>query len=74
MAVTKSQILMFMIASFASGSAGILLALSIADSSMLIVSIPGFVIGAFFAGKYAIFDKSRQKEEAHRRSRSKHSH
>jgi hypothetical protein len=74
LAVTRSQILMFMIASFASGGAGILLALSIGDSSMLIISTPGFVIGAFFAAKYALFEKTRQKEEAHRRSRSRHKH
>jgi hypothetical protein len=63
-----------MIASFASGVMGILVAISIGDSSNLIISIPGFVIGAFFALKYLTFDKSKKKEEQHRRSRSRRKH
>lgn len=74
LAVTKPQIMMFMIASFASGGLGVLVALYAGASSLLIISIPGFVVGAFFAFKYAMFDKSKQKEEEHRRSRNKHRH
>jgi hypothetical protein len=62
---------MFMVASFASGALGILLALSAGDSSLLIISAPGFVVGAFFAYRYAMFDKSKQKEEEHRRNRNR---
>jgi len=63
-----------MVASFASGGLGVLVAISIRDSSSLIISIPGFVVGAFFALKYVTFDKSKKKEEEHRRSRSRRKH
>jgi len=63
-----------MVASFASGGLGVLVAISIGDSSSLIISIPGFVVGAFFALKYVTFDKSKKKEEEHRRSRSRRKH
>ena len=63
---------MLMIASFSSGGLAILLALSIGGASMLITSIPGFVVGAFFAYRYAVFDKSKTKEEEHKRNRHKH--
>lgn len=68
------MILMLMIASFSSAALAILLALSIGEGSMLITSIPGFVIGAFFAFKYAMFDRSKAKQEEHRRSRNRHKH
>jgi hypothetical protein len=63
-----------MIASFASGALALLLAASIGGSSMLIISIPGLVMGTFFAFRYATFDRSRKKEEEHKRSRNRHKH
>lgn len=68
------MVLMLMIASFASGVLALLLAFSIGDRSTLLISIPGFVIGAFFALRYATFDRSRLKQEEHKRNRSRHKH
>jgi xanthine/uracil permease len=64
---------MLMIASFASGALAILLALSVGQG-MLIASIPGFVVGGFFAFRYAMYDRSKAKEEEHKRSRNRHKH
>ncbi|HKZ61546.1 MAG TPA: hypothetical protein VJZ68_03895 [Nitrososphaera sp.] len=74
MAATKSVILMLMIASLASGALAVLLVLSIGAGSMLFISIPGFVVGAFFAFKYAMFNRSKAREEEHKRSRGRHRH
>ena len=63
-----------MIASFASGGLAVLLALSVGVGSMLIISAPGFIVGAFFAFRYATFDRSKAKQEEHRRSRDRHKH
>jgi hypothetical protein len=63
--------LMMMIACFASGALAILLAFA-GGRTFLLYSIPGFVIGAFFAFKYFTFDKSRARQEEHRRKRNKH--
>lgn len=71
LAATKPLVLMFMAASFASGILALLLAAA-AGGSFLIYSIPGFVIGAFFAFKYVTFDRKKAKEEEHRRRRHKH--
>ena len=68
------MVLMLMIASLASGVLALLLSLSIRADSMMIISIPGFVVGAFFAFKYVMFDRSRAKQEEHRRSRNRHRH
>jgi hypothetical protein len=65
---------MFMVASFASGALGILLSLSAGDSSLLMISTPGFVVGAFFCFRYVTFDKTKRKEEEHRRSRNRRRH
>jgi hypothetical protein len=70
---TKSNVLMLMIASLASGIMAILLALT-ADPSLMFISIPGFAVGAFFAIKYAMFDKSKARQEEHKRSRNRHKH
>jgi hypothetical protein len=35
-------------------------------------SAPGFIIGAFFAYKYAVFDRNKARAEEHRRRRNKH--
>lgn len=74
MAATKSMVLMLMIASLSSGVLALLLSLSIGADSMMIISIPGFVVGAFFALRYVTFDRSRAKQEEHRRSRNRHKH
>jgi hypothetical protein len=65
---------MLMIASLASGFMAVLLALSIGDGSMLIISIPGFVVGSFFALRYITYDRSKIEEEEHKRSRNRHKH
>ena len=72
MAVGKQVTLMFMLASFASGGLAFLLAAAAGSSSFLMFSAPGFIIGAFFAYKYAVFDKKKTQEEEHRRKRHKH--
>ncbi len=71
LASTKPQLLMLMIACFASGALAFLL-VAAGGPSMAYYSIPGFVIGGFFAFKYAMFDKSKAKQEEHKRRRSKH--
>ena len=65
---------MLMIASLASGVLAILLAASIGGTSMMFISIPGFVVGAFFAFRYATFDRSKAKEEEHKRNRNRRKH
>ncbi len=65
---------MIMIASFASAGIAVLLALAVGGSQMLVISAPGFVIGGFFAFKYARYDKIRAREEEHRRNRKRHKH
>jgi hypothetical protein len=65
---------MLMIASLASGVLSVLFALYIGLGQSLVISIPGFVVGAFFAFKYATYDRSRRKEEEHKRSRNRHRH
>jgi hypothetical protein len=74
LAVTKPALLMIMIASFASAGLGVLLALSIGSGETLVITIPGFVVGTFFAFKYAMYDKSKMKQEEHKRSRNRHKH
>lgn len=63
--------LMMMIACFASGALAILLAF-VGGRTFMLYSIPGFVIGAFFAFKYATFDKKKAKQEEHKRKRNRH--
>jgi hypothetical protein len=57
LATTRSAILMVMIGSLGCGVLAILLSLMIGLS--LIIAIPGLVIGAFFAFKYTMYDKSK---------------
>ena len=68
------MLLMLMIASFSSGALAVLLALSIGQGSMLIVSAPGFVVGAFFAIRYSLYDRTKAKEAEHKRSRNRRKH
>jgi membrane protein implicated in regulation of membrane protease activity len=75
LAATKSAILMVMIGSLTCGILAVLLSLIIGLS--FIIAIPGLVIGAFFAFRYAMYDKSKaRKEEEERdqkRKRKRHS-
>ena len=61
LAATKSAILMVMIGSLSCGVLAVFLSLMIGLS--LIVAIPGLVIGAFFAFRYAMYDKSKARKE-----------
>lgn len=74
MAVSKPVILMLMIASLFSATLAVLLSLFVGSSEMMITSAPGFIIGAFFAFKYAMYDKTKKKEEEHKKSRNRHRH
>jgi hypothetical protein len=69
LAATKSAILMVMIGSLSSGVLAVFLSLMIGLS--LIVAIPGLVIGAFFAFKYAMYDKSKAGKEEKREQKRK---
>jgi H+/gluconate symporter-like permease len=61
LATTKSAILMVMIGSLSCGVLAVFLSLMIGLS--LIVAIPGLVVGAFFAFRYAMYDKSKARKE-----------
>jgi Flp pilus assembly protein TadB len=74
LAATKSAILMLMIGSLSCGVLAVFLSLLIGIS--LIIAMPGLVIGAFFAFRYAMYDKSKarkeeEKEEEQKRKRKK---
>ena len=69
MAATKPAIMMVMIGSLSCGILAILLSLLLGIS--LIIAMPGLIIGAFFAFRYAMYDRSKaskQKEEEDRNS------
>ncbi len=70
MAATKPAIMMVMIGSLSCGILAIFLSLLLGLS--LIIAMPGLIIGAFFAFRYAMYDRSKaskQKEEEDRDSR-----
>jgi uncharacterized membrane protein len=71
---TKSAILMLMTASFASAVVGVLL--SLLAGVPAIIAIPGFIVGVFFAIKYAMYEraKAREEEEEHKRTGRRHRH
>ena len=69
---TKSLILMLMIASFSCAVLALFLSLLVGIS--LVISIPGFVVGVFFAFRYAMYDKTKAREEEHKRTRRRHKH
>lgn len=69
MAATKPAIMMVMIGSLSCGILAIFLSLLLGVS--LIIAMPGLIIGAFFAFKYAMYVRSKaskQKEEEDRNS------
>ena len=69
LAATKSAILMVMIGSLSCGVLAVFLSLMIGLS--LIIAIPGLVIGAFFAFRYAMYDKSKARKEEEREQKRK---
>lgn len=69
MAATKSAILMVMIGSLSCGVLAVFLSLMIGLS--LIIAIPGLVIGAFFAFRYAMYDKSKARKEEEEREQKR---
>jgi Flp pilus assembly protein TadB len=69
LAATKSAILMVMIGSLTCGILAVLLSLIIGLS--LIIAIPGLVIGAFFAFRYAMYDKSKARKEEEERDQKR---
>ena len=69
LAATRSAILMVMIGSLACGLLALFLSLMIGLS--LIIAIPGLVIGAFFAFRYAMYNKSKAGEEEEREQKRK---
>jgi Flp pilus assembly protein TadB len=69
LAATKSAILMLMIASLSCGVLAVFLSLLIGIS--LIIAMPGLVIGAFFAFRYAMYDKSKARKEEEKKEEQK---
>jgi Flp pilus assembly protein TadB len=69
LAATKSAILMVMIGSLTCGVLAVFLSLIIGLS--LIIAIPGLVIGAFFAFRYAMYDKSKARKEEEERDQKR---
>ncbi|MDQ4015176.1 MAG: hypothetical protein M3136_05375 [Thermoproteota archaeon] len=69
MAATKSAILMLMIGSLSCGVLAVFLTLLIGIS--LIIAMPGLVIGAFFAFRYAMYDKSKARKEEEEKEEQK---
>lgn len=69
MAATKSAILMLMIGSLSCGVLAVVLSLLIGIS--LIIAMPGLVIGAFFAFRYAMYDKSKARKEEEEKEEQK---
>jgi membrane protein implicated in regulation of membrane protease activity len=69
LAATKSAILMVMIGSLTCGVLAVLLSLIIGLS--FIIAIPGLVIGAFFAFRYAVYDKSKARKEEEERDQKR---
>ena len=60
---------MVMIGSLGCGLLAVFLSLMIGLS--LIIAIPGLVIGAFFAFKYVMYDKSKGRKEEEREQKRK---
>jgi accessory gene regulator protein AgrB len=69
LAATKSAILMVMIGSLTCGILAVFLSLIIGLS--FIIAIPGLVIGAFFAFRYAVYDKSKARKEEEERDQKR---
>jgi 4-hydroxybenzoate polyprenyltransferase len=61
LAATKPAILMLMVGSLSCGILAVLLSFLMGIS--LIIAMPGLVIGAFFAFRYAMYDKTKATKE-----------
>jgi uncharacterized membrane protein len=69
LAATRSAILMVMIGSLSCGLLAVFLSLIIGLS--LIIAIPGLAVGAFFAFRYAMYNKSKAREEEEEREQKR---
>ena len=69
MGAKRTQLLLFMIISLVSGGLAVLMAIAVGSRDFLVISAPGFVVGGFFAFKYATFGKKDTREEEHRKNR-----
>jgi 4-hydroxybenzoate polyprenyltransferase len=69
LATTKSAILMLMIGSLTCGILAVFLSLMIGIS--IIIAIPGLVIGAYFAFRYTMYDKSKDRKEKEEEEKQK---
>jgi Flp pilus assembly protein TadB len=69
LAATKPAIMMVMIGSLSCGILAIFLSLLLGLS--LIVAMPGLIIGAFFAFRYAMYDKSKASKQGEKEDRKK---
>jgi predicted membrane protein len=63
---------MLMMASFSCAILALLLSMLVGIS--LVIALPGFVVGIFFALKYLMYEKTKAREEEHGRSRKRHKH
>jgi hypothetical protein len=61
LAATKPAILMLMVGSLSCGILAVLLSFLMGIS--LIIAMPGLIIGAFFAFRYAMYDKTKATKE-----------
>jgi hypothetical protein len=61
LAVTKPAILMLMVGSISCGILAVLL--SFLTGISLLIAMPGLIIGAFFAFRYAMYDKTKATKE-----------
>jgi hypothetical protein len=61
LAATKPAILMLMVGSLSCGILAIFLSFLMGIS--LIIAMPGLIIGAFFAFRYAMYDKTKATKE-----------
>ena len=63
---------MLMVASFSCAVLAVFL--SVLAGVSFIIGIPGFVVGVFFAFRYAMYDRTKAREEEHKRARKRHKH
>lgn len=69
MAATKPAIMMVMIGSLSCGILAIFLSLLLGVS--LIIAMPGLIIGAFFAFRYAMYDRSKASKQGEEEDRKR---
>jgi len=69
LAARKPAIMMVMIGSLSCGILAIFLSLLLGVS--LIIAMPGLIIGAFFAFRYAMYDRSKASKQREQEDRKK---